>query len=303
MIRRLSLLVVLFLAVACDAPAQTKAVKVHPSTNALIDPVAADFLAANGLGPSSSVTFGVIQGASLALEDFSGTYRLSIRASDNVLTAQRSLSFIVMDGNRIVTIPGSTTVPIASQAITISGMTAARTITVPDANWTAARIDAAQNFLGAQTITVASGFALDLTQGDNSPTGFRVTNTNAGTAATVQNRLVNDAGSFSYFGISSSGFTGYAPLTAGTAYFGGNAVPVSIFTQTSQPIVFYPNGTEAARFTPAGNLVLTGALIPATHTPSSASDTGIAGTVTWDASYIYVCTATNTWKRVAIATW
>lgn len=38
-------------------------------------------------------------------------------------------------------------------------------------------------------------------------------------------------------------------------------------------------------------------------TPSSASDTGVAGQIAWDASYIYVCTATNTWKRVAISTW
>jgi len=37
--------------------------------------------------------------------------------------------------------------------------------------------------------------------------------------------------------------------------------------------------------------------------PSSATDTGIAGTIAWDANYIYVCVATNTWKRVAIATW
>jgi len=40
-----------------------------------------------------------------------------------------------------------------------------------------------------------------------------------------------------------------------------------------------------------------------TSTPASASATGVAGTITWDSSYIYVCTATNTWKRVAIATW
>lgn len=38
-------------------------------------------------------------------------------------------------------------------------------------------------------------------------------------------------------------------------------------------------------------------------TPSSAADTGTAGDIAWDASYIYVCTASNTWKRVAIATW
>jgi hypothetical protein len=38
-------------------------------------------------------------------------------------------------------------------------------------------------------------------------------------------------------------------------------------------------------------------------TPASASASGTAGTIRWDASYIYVCTATNTWKRAAIATW
>jgi hypothetical protein len=38
-------------------------------------------------------------------------------------------------------------------------------------------------------------------------------------------------------------------------------------------------------------------------TPASAAATGVAGTITWDASYIYICTATNTWKRAAIATW
>lgn len=40
-----------------------------------------------------------------------------------------------------------------------------------------------------------------------------------------------------------------------------------------------------------------------TATPASASAAGTAGDIAWDASYIYVCTATNTWKRVAIATW
>jgi hypothetical protein len=38
-------------------------------------------------------------------------------------------------------------------------------------------------------------------------------------------------------------------------------------------------------------------------TPASATATGTAGQVRWDTDYIYVCTATNTWKRVAISTW
>jgi hypothetical protein len=37
--------------------------------------------------------------------------------------------------------------------------------------------------------------------------------------------------------------------------------------------------------------------------PASATSAGIAGQIATDASYIYVCTATNTWKRVAIASW
>lgn len=38
------------------------------------------------------------------------------------------------------------------------------------------------------------------------------------------------------------------------------------------------------------------------RTPSSSSATGIVGEIIWDASYIYVCTAVNTWKRIALNT-
>lgn len=37
--------------------------------------------------------------------------------------------------------------------------------------------------------------------------------------------------------------------------------------------------------------------------PSSASDTGTAGDIAWDSTHIYICVATNTWKRADIATW
>ncbi len=38
-------------------------------------------------------------------------------------------------------------------------------------------------------------------------------------------------------------------------------------------------------------------------TPVSATDTGNAGDICWDANYIYICVATNTWKRSAISSW
>lgn len=37
--------------------------------------------------------------------------------------------------------------------------------------------------------------------------------------------------------------------------------------------------------------------------PASAAATGTLGQWAQDDSYIYICTATDTWKRVAIATW
>ena len=39
------------------------------------------------------------------------------------------------------------------------------------------------------------------------------------------------------------------------------------------------------------------------RTPGSAAGTGTQGEISWDANYIYICVATNTWKRVAISTW
>ena len=55
----------------------------------------------------------------------------------------------------------------------------------------------------------------------------------------------------------------------------------------------------------------TGALVADTDTirlttpktPASATAAGTAGDITWDTDYIYVCTATNTWKRSALTTW
>ena len=37
------------------------------------------------------------------------------------------------------------------------------------------------------------------------------------------------------------------------------------------------------------------------RTPTSSADTGTPGQIVWDTNYIYVCTATNTWKRVLLS--
>ena len=47
---------------------------------------------------------------------------------------------------------------------------------------------------------------------------------------------------------------------------------------------------------------LTGSTL-STGTPATAAATGTTGTLQYDASYLYVCVATDTWKRVGITTW
>lgn len=75
------------------------------------------------------------------------------------------------------------------------------------------------------------------------------------------------------------------------------------------------NSLGSTQVIPAGTLQLGGTdtnsldvnaigpVIRSAYTPASATASGTTGQIVWDANYIYVCTATNTWKRVAIATW
>ena len=53
--------------------------------------------------------------------------------------------------------------------------------------------------------------------------------------------------------------------------------------------------------------VYTGAVVESVTTsvavPSTATSAGTPGQIAADASWVYVCTATNTWKRAAIASW
>lgn len=52
-----------------------------------------------------------------------------------------------------------------------------------------------------------------------------------------------------------------------------------------------------------GNITVSGKLNVTAAAPGNATDTGTVGEIRVDTDYIYVCTASNTWKRVAIATW
>jgi hypothetical protein len=64
------------------------------------------------------------------------------------------------------------------------------------------------------------------------------------------------------------------------------------------------NGTRnAATLGITGDLSVGGKTNIASNVPASAGAAGTAGDVAWDSDFIYICVATNTWKRAALSTW
>jgi len=89
---------------------------------------------------------------------------------------------------------------------------------------------------------------------------------------------------------------------------GSGAGAIDLMTTSSSSLRIGTNSNSNIFIAAAGNVTIAApssgyALNLPTQTPSSATDTGTAGNISWDASFLYVCTAANTWKRVAIATW
>ena len=63
--------------------------------------------------------------------------------------------------------------------------------------------------------------------------------------------------------------------------------------------------TIVAKFVSDGNFGIVGNTlnVPNTRTITTSTDPGTKGDICWDTSYIYVCVATDTWKRAGISTW
>lgn len=120
--------------------------------------------------------------------------------ADSTKAIQFNASNVTAGQRRIISAPDSnTTIPIISQILTVAGPTAARTITLPDANFTAARTDAGNQFTGNQGVGVAPSGTLGqllslLLTGDHS-TKIVITNSDAsGVSARTQLQLVGDNG-------------------------------------------------------------------------------------------------------------
>ncbi len=83
-----------------------------------------------------------------------------------------------------------------------------------------------------------------------------------------------------------------------------SADTTGLYNPATTILGFVSNGVEYMRLDSTGLDITSDRIrLRTAKTPASAAATGAQGDIAWDASFIYICTATNTWKRVAIATW
>lgn len=139
-------------------------------------------------------------------------------------------------------------------------------------------------------------------QGSGCPSGATPCNNVAITPAQIS----------AYVATSPAFATTYQPLDADLTSLAGASAVGNIYYRsgagTWSPVALGPNlALSAGSLSVTGVAVTGGAANFSSHsvsgsTPSSSTATCTAGQITWDASYLYVCTATNTWKRSALST-
>ncbi len=104
------------------------------------------------------------------------------------------------------------------------------------------------------------------------------------------------------------GFTGLG----GGAYFSNGTVGQSLYLRVSgattldtEAVTILSTGNVGIGASPTAKLDVNSDIfrLRTAKTPATAGAAGNAGDICWDASNIYVCVATNTWKKIGIATW
>lgn len=142
----------------------------------------------------------------------------------------------------------------------------------------------ANNFLSTTTdsqttgtISIANSTPLKL-----GSAGYTIINTNYNTFE-IQSKITNQDFQVT---LDPNGITSQA------IYINGTSLKVGI------------NGFNSSNL-PQATLDVNGTFrVASGYAPATSTSTGVAGQIAWDASYIYVCTATNLWKRVSIGgTW
>jgi len=173
----------------------------------------------------------------------------------------------------------------------------------------------ANNLLGQDGVTLFNSSSFVTTSGNST--------ISAGTL-TVQNSAVNPAlilgpGSNSEINVSPVLFqiqSNSSNQNFQISTLNGNGLNSALYVNAQNNFVGIFTGSPQYTLDVAGTINSSGAITTGTglttptlsvtsagNAPANANSTGTKGQIVWDANYIYVCTATNTWRRAALSSW
>lgn len=148
-------------------------------------------------------------------------------------------------------------------------------------------------------------FSLNLEAGSGTPKWQVGDSVNTGTdVGSIENKSSANA-TTKYVGFK---WRGRDTINSGKDVAYARAIPLTS-DWTASRLAFYTRNADVLsealelREDLSANIKGDKAIISQSKTPASAGAAGETGSVCWDSSYIYVCVATNTWKRSALASW
>lgn len=164
-----------------------------------------------------------------------------------------------------------------------------------------ALLDLANTFTGAVTLSGTAGNQLVV---DTSVLVVDATNNRVGVNNAGPSYSLDVTGTFAV--TSTSIFSDNVTLANSKILFtdtvqARDSSGIQLFEDSGAGLTIADGGTA----TFSSDLIISGdlRLSGTADVPGSAAATGTLGDVRWDSGFIYVCTASNTWKRAAIATW
>ena len=231
---------------------------------------------------SAATNLGLFKDGSNAMSFTSGGTRQMTFASNGLLRLGGTAANVSTYATALVL---DTDIGVDSGKITINYGADTDIDLQPDGSGSVRLGDATGSFLGSKAIIVGDTNATPLdistkTSITNSPqTVLQLVNGTTSTAAAGSGAKIQFR----------NGDSNFAGFTAGTIQ--------------SEQIDTSNHNLALAGEGSSGGVVISNLRFKTSSTPASSSATGTTGAIEYDADYIYICTATDTWKRVAISTW
>lgn len=167
------------------------------------------------------------------------------------------------------------------------------------------------------------GYILNVQRDYDGATSVAAVNTNVSSGAMAQNLVRADTATYTsqvfssaysgtLFGFSyaNSAFMRLSASGNVMAIGTGGSTPVILFTADTARLLISGSGqvgiaTTSPTISDGVGVDINGKILRlrTSKTPASASASGNVGEICWDSNYLYICTATNTWRRVAHSSW